>query len=71
MYIQGLHQENETPEQLRQLRFIWHFRGEEAKGLVLKRGAKKITGRWESKCWVNGCFLCHAGTVGPREDFDL
>lgn len=42
MYIQGLHQENETPEQLRQLRFIWHFGGEEAKGLVVKRGAKKL-----------------------------
>ena len=42
MYIQGLHQENETPEQLRQLRFIWHFRGEEAKDLVLTRGAKKL-----------------------------
>lgn len=42
MYTQGLHQENETPEQLRQLRFIWHFRGEEAKGLVLKGEQKQL-----------------------------
>ena len=70
MYIQGLHQENETPEQLRQLRFIWHFRGEEAKGLVLKRGAKKLQEDGRANV-VNRCLLCQAGTVGHREDLDF